>query len=88
MTWVAWKNLASVPATVSTSWLQASMAPCSPYTSTESRHAVMRRFSSTRSFSERRSQSGLPWMSTSSSARTRPSDGSGVAQAMSRLAFH
>ena len=48
----------------------------------------MRRFSSTRSRSERRAQIGLPWMSTSSSESTRPSEGSGVSQAMSRLAFH
>ena len=50
--------------------------------------AAMRRFSSTRSFSPSRSQRGDPWMSISSSARTRPSSVPGVSHAMSRVAFH
>ena len=33
---VAWKNFSSAPCTMFTIWLQASIAPCSPYTSTES----------------------------------------------------
>jgi hypothetical protein len=82
------EELGVSPFTVSTSWLHARRAPCSPYTSTERRQAVMRRLSSTRSFSVSRSQMGLPWMSTSSSARTRPSAGSGASHLMSRLAFH